>query len=69
MIVTSGSPSPESLVILNALRDAVTQELEKKKRLGQYYVIWQDGRPLQIGDDAPQEHSNAPSFKVGERNG
>jgi hypothetical protein len=69
MIITSGSPSPESIVILNALRDAVAQDLDKKKRLGQYYVIWQDGRPFQIRDDAPQEHSNDPSFKAAEREG
>ena len=54
MIITSSSPLPELFVILNTLRDAVDQNLDKKKRLWQYYVIWQDGRPLQIRDDALQ---------------
>ena len=54
MIITSSSPLPELIVILNTLRDAVDQNLDKKKRLWQYYVIWQDGRPLQIRDDALQ---------------
>ncbi len=55
MIVTQGStPSPESIVVLNALRAAVTKELDRKKRLGHYYVIWDDDRAVFIGDDAPQ---------------
>jgi hypothetical protein len=53
MIITSGSPSPESIAILQVLQDAVAEALEKKRRLGQYAVIWQDGRPVCIGDDAP----------------
>jgi hypothetical protein len=55
MIITQGSPSPESIVVLNALRAAVAKELDKKKRLGHYYVIWQNDRPVFIGDDAPQD--------------
>ncbi len=53
MIYESVPPSPESIVMLQALRDAVTEALEKKRRLGQYAVIWQDDRPVFIGDDAP----------------
>jgi recombinational DNA repair protein RecT len=54
MIVTQGStPTPESIVVLNALRAAVTKELDKKKRLGHYYVIWENDRVIFIGDDAP----------------
>jgi hypothetical protein len=54
MIVTQGSPSPESIIVLNALRAAVAKELDKKRRLGHYYVIWENGRIVMIGDDAPQ---------------
>jgi hypothetical protein len=54
MTVTQSSPSPESIVVLNALRAAVAKELDKKKRLGHYYVGWQDNRPIFIGDDAPE---------------
>jgi hypothetical protein len=39
MIITSGSPSPESIEVLNVLQDAVTKALEKKRRLGQYALI------------------------------
>jgi hypothetical protein len=56
MIVThSSTPSPESIAVLNALRAAVAKELDKKKRLGHYYVSWQGDRVVFIGDDAPQD--------------
>jgi len=47
------TPSNEGQVALEALQKAVKQALDKKKRLGQYAVIWQDGKPVLIGDDAP----------------
>ncbi|MEO5353831.1 MAG: hypothetical protein H7835_11570 [Magnetococcus sp. XQGC-1] len=31
------------------MQKAVTEALERKKRLGQYAVIWRDGRPVTIG--------------------
>lgn len=42
--------------VLDALQAAVTKELDKKRRLGQYAVIWQDGKPVAIGEDAPEPH-------------
>ena len=39
--------------MLKALQNAVAKNLEKKRRLGQYAVIWENGRPIQTGDDAP----------------
>lgn len=39
------APSPESQAILESLRHAVAEALDKKRRLGQYAVIWKDGRP------------------------
>jgi hypothetical protein len=53
MIITSAPPSPEALAILKALQEAVSKNLDKKRRLGQYAVIWRDGRPVLVGDDAP----------------
>jgi len=38
---------------------AVKQTLEKKKRLGQYAVIWHDGKPVITGDDAPENADRA----------
>lgn len=33
---------------LDALRTAVTEALERKRRLGQYAVIWQDGKVVRL---------------------
>ncbi len=39
--------------ILDALRRAVAEALERKRRLGQYAVIWREGRVDCAGPDAP----------------
>ncbi|PKM02195.1 MAG: hypothetical protein CVV17_06065 [Gammaproteobacteria bacterium HGW-Gammaproteobacteria-7] len=49
------SPSPEGQRQLESLRRAVSDALERKRRLGQYAVIWQDGKPVRIGEDAPRQ--------------
>ena len=36
---------------LDALRSAVAEALERKRRLGQYAVIWRDGRVVRIEGD------------------
>ena len=40
---------------LDALRSAVAEALDRKRRLGQYAVIWRDGHVVRInpGEDAP----------------
>ena len=43
--------------ILECLREAVAEELDRKRRLGHYYVIWEDGKLVYVGDDAPK-HEN-----------
>lgn len=47
------SPSPEGQRQLESLRQAVSNTLERKRRLGQYAVIWQDGKPVRIGEEKP----------------
>lgn len=39
-------PSRQSQEMLGSLQKAVTEALEKKQRLGQYAVLWKDGRPV-----------------------
>lgn len=46
------TPSPEGQRQLEILRQAVNKALEKKRRLGQYAVVWQDGKPVMTGEDA-----------------
>ena len=54
-IARTTAPSPEAQRQLNALRQAVGKALERKRRLGQYAVIWQDDKPVRIGEDAPSQ--------------
>ncbi len=46
-------PSPEDLLILESLQKAVDEALDRKQRLGQYAVVWRDGKPAFIGDEMP----------------
>ena len=52
--------SPNTQQVLDALREAVRQALDRKKRLGQYAVVWRDGQLVYIGEDAPTRASPAP---------
>jgi len=44
---------------LETLRQAVRKTLERKRRLGQYAVTWNDGKPVVAGEDAPEVNENA----------
>jgi len=48
-------PSKEGQVLLDTLQKAVTDTLEKKRRLGQYAVVWRDGKAVITNFDAEQE--------------
>ena len=48
----AAQPSPLAQEILSALQRAVADALEKKRRLGQYAVIWKDGQPVMEGGEA-----------------
>lgn len=61
MITTRKStPTPEGQELLDTLRQSVAKTLEKKRRLGQYAVIWQKGKPVMTGEDAPRPDENTP---------
>lgn len=42
------SDQDHKMQTLAALRKAVNEALERKRRLGQYAVVWRDGRPQRI---------------------
>jgi hypothetical protein len=42
--------------VLEVLKRAVAEALERKRRLGQYAVMWRDGRMVCTGPDAPATH-------------
>ena len=50
---TKPIPSPEALIALESLRMAVAKALDRKRRLGQYAVMWENGAPGWVGEDAP----------------
>jgi len=50
--------SQEDQKILDALRRAVGAALDRKRRLGQYAVVWKNGKPVMIGADADKRASN-----------
>ncbi|EKU97042.1 hypothetical protein Lepto7375DRAFT_1083 [Leptolyngbya sp. PCC 7375] len=47
--------SDDTLQILETLKKVATKTLEQKQRLGQYAVIWRDGKATTVGEDAPQD--------------
>ena len=61
------TPSKESQVILDSLQKAVTQVLEKKRRLGHYAVVWRDGGPVMIVEDAPKVSEDPVSNETNKR--
>ncbi len=46
--------------ILDVLRQVASDTLERKRRLGHYAIVWRDGRPVAIGEDAPDDIKEAP---------
>ncbi|MBX9637965.1 hypothetical protein [Nitrosomonas sp.] len=63
-ITLETTPSKEDQEILDALQKAVTQALERKRRLGQYAVVWRDGKPVMIGEDAPKVSENPAGYET-----
>jgi hypothetical protein len=47
--------SPDVLIILDSLKKAVAETLDRKQRLGQYAVVWRDGKPAFIGEELPSK--------------
>ncbi len=56
MITLNQTPSQDSQAMLDTLKIAVNKTLDKKKRLGQYAVIWSDDKPVLVGADSPEEN-------------
>jgi hypothetical protein len=59
-------PSQDTLLALESLRKAVAKALERKRRLGQYAVIWQDGKLVRINplsEQATQVQENPGEYR------
>lgn len=55
MTASDHRPSPDSQVILETLKTAVNKALDKKRRLGEYAVVWSDNKPAFIGGEVQDE--------------
>lgn len=53
-VTTVGALSVEGQRTLAVLRAVAAEVLEHKRRMGHYAVIWENGRILLVGDDAPE---------------
>jgi hypothetical protein len=61
--------SAQDQEILDALRSAVAEALDRKRRLGQYAVVWRDGRPIILGDELSSGPCRVPRPDIeGKRN-
>ena len=52
---------PDTQKILDCLKQVAAETLERKRRLGHYAIIWRDGKPVAIGEDAPENLAMPPS--------
>jgi len=43
---------------LAMLKQVAAETLDRKRRLGHYAVIWQDGKAIAIGEDAPVQRGD-----------
>lgn len=46
--------SDDSRRLVESMQRSVEEALERKRRLGQYAVVWRDGRPAFIGPNPPR---------------
>ncbi len=46
--------NPDTQVMLDCLRQAVSKTLERKRRVGQYSVQWTGKAAFTVGDDASE---------------
>ena len=52
------SVSVDNQKMLESLKTAVAKALEKKKRLGQYAVVWVDNKPVIVKEEFLQHPGN-----------
>jgi len=59
-IESTHTPSPEAQRQLEALRRVVRKTLDRKRRLGQYAVVWKGGKVVTVGKDMPDRLKDMP---------
>jgi len=58
MNIYNKQPSEHSELVFNALKRATSNEIEKKRRLGQNVVLWENDAIVYKGEDAPRQEKN-----------
>ena len=58
MTIVKQQPLEESQIVQMALNQAIAKELEKKRRLGHYAVMWENNQVVYKGEDAPDHKKN-----------
>ncbi|MHB8310174.1 hypothetical protein [Metallibacterium sp.] len=58
------APSADGRRMLESLRQAVGKALERKRRLGQYAVVWRHGKPWVINADASRVAEEAAPWRT-----
>ena len=53
-VIRKPFPSEKARIQLKTLKTAVEKTLDRKRRLGQYVVIWKDDKEVMLGEDAPK---------------
>lgn len=53
---------PETEQMLSALQSAVRNCLDRKQRLGQYAVIWEDGKVQYLSPEQIRQHLGSEYF-------
>lgn len=57
-IIKGTEPSQKSQKILSSLEHAVDTALEKKRKLGQYAIVWDGGKVVRLGMNSPEWHDD-----------
>ena len=63
MTIESEQPSTETSATLAALKRAVANALDRKKRLGQYAVVWRDERPALLDEEVEDSEAFYEALK------
>ena len=57
--------SPNTTAMLDTLRRAVSEALERKRRLGRYAVTWEKGQIRVEGEDSPVGYGHSKANPMG----
>lgn len=63
--MTVSEAERNSEIAFEVFREAVREELERKRRLGQHYVVWREGKVVRVREPWPGDGSEPVEEVVG----